>query len=877
MRWTDTWRLRLRSLVRHAQVEQELDEELRYHRERLEDDYVAAGLPRREARYRALRDMGAIEPRKEECRDTRGLAIVDSVRQDVAYALRAMRKSPGFSTVAILSLAIGIAANTTIFTFVNAVLLRPLPFPDSGRLVVVHEHLLDSSADLAVHPANFVEWRARARSLESLALVQSPPLNVLGSSGAEQLARLLTTAEVFQVFAVTPVLGRGFLDEDSLPGAAAIVILGHGYWQRAFGGDPRVLGRQLATPDGSLTIVGVAPAGFRIGLREPDVFTPMTIDPGRPAATGSRAFECYGRLARGSTLAAANAEMSAIAATLRPQHRYNERMGVRVSSLHEFLARDASAALRLLMTVAAVVLTIACVNLAGLLIARSVNRRGELAMRAALGAGRGRLVRQLVIESLVLALCAAVAGTAMAYWATQSLLALTAGALTAGISEPIRLDTASLIFTLVVSTTTALAFGLMPARDAGGIHPQSVLREQGRGTTADGRQHRLRKILVVTEVALAVVLLVGAGLLLRTFSTLSSVDLGFEPRGKMTMGLFLGMRPPEVRSAALERILDNVGAVPGVRAAGAIQFLPLRGIACGTGFWREEHAAAKDPAQSLPTECSVVTRGYFEAMGIPLVAGRVFDRRDGLSAPRVLMVSQSFAQRYYPDGRALGRRILVQSSNQLLAEIVGVVGDIRHNGLTTDPAPTVYLLHAQTPAYLTNLVVRTDGDPAAQAAALRRAIHEADPAQAASVGGTLEQDVDKLLSRPRLQATLVTVFAAIAIVLAVIGVYGLVSYVATLRTHEIGIRLALGASRKRVFLDLFGEGARLVLGGLALGILAAFALRQLVAGFVFGVTAGDPFTYALAALTFAAIGLAAVLVPAHRASRTEPVRALRLE
>jgi putative ABC transport system permease protein len=343
------------------------------------------------------------------------------------------------------------------------------------------------------------------------------------------------------------------------------------------------------------------------------------------------------------------------------------------------------------------------------------------------------------------------------------------------------------------------------------------------------------------------------------------------------MGLFLGLRPAEARSALIDQILDRVERVPDVKAAGTIQFLPLRGMTCGTGFWLEEQAASQDPSRTLPTECALVSRGYFAAMGIPVLDGRPFDRRDRMPIPRVVVVSRAFAKRYFPDGRVLGRRILVQSSSQALAEIIGVVGDVRHDGLTADPAPTVFLLHAQTPGYITNLVVRTNGDPVAHAPAIRRAIHEVDPTQAVSGVGTIEQDIAQVLARPRLQAALVTCFAAIAVVLAVIGVYGLVAYVVTLRTHEIGIRLALGATRETVFFELFGQGAQLVLAGLVVGVAAAIALRGMVSTFVFGVTTADPLTYLVAAVGFSGVALAAVVIPARRASRVEPIDALRLE
>ena len=877
MRWISQARLRIRSLLRSGQVERELDDELQYHLEHLVDDYVAAGMSPSDARYAARREMGAVEQRKEECRDARGLAFLSSLRQDVGYALRALRKSPGFTTVAILSLAIGIGANTTIFSFVNAVLLRPLPYPGADRLVVLREHVLESAKPLSVHPVNFVAWRSQARAFEALALVQTPPLNVVGPTGAEQVSGMMTTPELFRVFGVTPMLGRAFTDEDARPGAAPAVILGHGFWQRWFGGDPGILGRQLAVPDGRLTIVGVAPPGFRIGLTEPDAFTPLIVDPANPSATGSRAFQSYGRLAPGVTLDAARAELSVIAATLARQHRFDEGYGVLIDDLHESLVRDARPGLRLLMGVVAAVLAIGCANLAGLLLARGVSRRGEFAVRAALGATRGRLVRQLVVESLVLSAAGGLAGLAFAYWATRGLVSLTAGALSSGIAEPIGLDARCLFFTFAASIATAIAFGVAPARQAGLVNPEAALRARARGATGDRGQHRARQLLVVAEVALAVVLLVGAGLLLRTLSSLVGVSLGFQPARTLTMGLFLGVRPPEARINAIDQILDRVEAVPGVEAVGTIQFLPLRGMACGTGFWREEAAGTRDPARTQSTECGLVSRGYFAAMGIPVLEGRVFDRSDRRSSPRVLVVNESFAKRYFADGRVLGRRILVQSSNQALAEIVGVVGDVRHNGLTLDPVPTVFGLHAQTPGYITNLVVRTAGDPIAHAAAIRRAIHEADPMQAVSTGGTLERDVAAILARPRMQAILVTAFAVIAVILAVIGVYGLIAYLVTQRTHEIGIRLALGATARRILGELVAEGAGLVASGLVVGLAAAVGLRRLLSTHVFGITPGDPLTYLLATLVFLAAALAAVVVPARRGAGVEPINALRTE
>jgi predicted permease len=876
MRWVTKLRLRLRSLLRRDRVEEELDEELRFHLDRLTDEHVAAGMAPTDARRAALREMGGLDQRKEECRDARGLVLLDELRQDGRYALRGLRKSPGFTTVAILSLALGIGANATIFTFVDAVLLRPLPYPGSDRLVILREQPSGAEGTVNVHPLNFLEWQARAGSFEALALVQIPPLDVIGRDGAEQIANAQTTSELFHVFGVQPALGRMFTAEETRPGNHDVVVLGHGFWQRWFGGDPAVLGRRLAVRDGSLTIVGVAPPGLRIGLTEPDAYTPLPIDPVKPDSIGSRSFQCYGRLKPGVRLAEARAEMAVVASALARQYPMDEGYGVFVSGLHDYLVREGRPALRLLMAVVATVLVIACVNLAGLLMARGIRRRGELAVRASLGASRGRLVRQLVIESLVLSSLGGAAGLVLAYGGTRALVMLTAGALTVGSVEPIRLEFTCLAFTLVVSAMTALLFGLLPAWQASRVEPQMALRERTRGGTADRRHHRMRSALVVTEVAMAVVLLVGAGLLLRTFSRLVRVDLGFQPSGTITMGLFLGRRPPEARIAVVDQILERVEALPGVTAASTIQFLPLAGMNCGTGFWLEGQTPG-DPSRALTTDCSLVSRGYFAAMGIPIREGRSFDRSDRVDSPRVLIVNQSFARRYFPDGRALGRRIFVHSSNQAWAEIVGVVGDIRHNGLTSEPAPTVFLLHAQTPGYILNLVVRATGDANAQAAAVRSAIRDVDPTQAVSSVKTMEQYLGDSLARPRMYAALVAAFAVIAVILAAIGVYGLVAYVVTQRTHEIGIRLALGASRGDVFRAVFGQGARLTFLGLVLGVVAACGLRGVVSKLLFGVTTGDPVSYVVAAALFAVVASGVAAIPAHRASRVDPTTALRYE
>ena len=612
-----------------------------------------------EARQAAARAFGGLQQRTEECREARGVSLVNSTAQDVRYALRSLRRTPGFTAAAIVSLALGIGANTTIFSFVNAILLRPLPYPDSGRLVVLREQPLRSDTTVNVHPQNFLEWRARARSFEALALVQTIPTNVLGSDGAEQVVNVQTTAELFRVFGVSPQLGRMFTADEARPGGPALAVLGHEFWERRFGSDPAVLGRQLRVSDGVLTIVGVAPSGLRIGLVEPDAVHATADRPGQTRRDRIALVPVLRQAEARHQRRRARSEMTTIGSALAAQYPMDEGYTVFISRLHDYLVAEGRTALRVLMAVVAVVLVIACVNLASLLLARGLARRRELAVRVSLGASRGRLVRQLVVESLTLAAAGAVAGLAVAFSATRALVALVPGAFTLATAGPIRLDTDGVIFTMALAALTAVSFGLAPAWQATRVEPQTALGAHTRGGTADRRHHRVRGALVVTQVALAVVLLVGAGLLLRTFTALALVDPGFVPAQTITMRLFLGDRPAAERVALLDRILERVHAVPGVKAAGTIQFLPLSGMTCGTGFWVEGQTPG-DPAQARPTNCSLVSRAFFAAMGIPILQGRGFEarrwRRSSARRCRQSGVREAVLSRGSHDRPSCGRR-----------------------------------------------------------------------------------------------------------------------------------------------------------------------------------------------------------------------------
>jgi predicted permease len=867
---------RVRALLGLRRLDEEIDEEFAYHVEQQTEANVERGMAPDAARAAALRTFGGLTQRREECRDARGLAFWDGTWQDIRYALRTLAHSPGFTAVAVLSLALGIGANTTIFAFVNAVLLRPLPYPDPDRLLILREQKQGEASTVQVHPQNYLEWKARAKTFEALTLVQTIPANVLAPDGAEQVTETQATPELFRVFGVSPRLGRMFTNQEAAPGhPGEVAVLSYEYWVRRFAAKSDVIGQAIQTPDGPVTIIGVAPPGLRIGTVEPDLIVPLPIDPAQPDAIGARSFACFGRLRPEASIASVRAEMAVIAAGLAERYPLDRGYGVFVSRLQDYLVAESRTALRLLMAVVAMVLVIACVNLAGLLMARGISRRSELAVRASIGATRSRLVRQLTIESVTLAAIGGAAGLALAYWSTRALVALVPGALTTGASGPIRLDVTTLLFTIALSLVTALAFGVLPAWQASRMEPWAVAGRT-RGATADRRHHRARQVLVVAQVGLAVVLLVGAGLLLRSFVSLAHVDPGFSPARTMTFRVFLGDRPDGERVALLERLLERIRALPGVVAASSIQFLPLTGMTCGTGVWFEGQVPG-DPAQAASTQCSLVSADFFEALQIPILEGRSLNARDRSDSPRVVVVNRAFARRYFPGQRAIGKRLILAGPSENWAEVVGVAGDIRHEGLNVAPSPAVFQLHAQAPGYITSLIVRTDDRHGLDIPAIERAIHEVDRTQAISGAKTMEQYLDDALLRPRLYAGLVAVFAGLAATLALIGIYGLLAYVVGQRTHEIGIRLALGERRRSVFERILFQALSLIACGLAIGVLAALAARGVLASFLYGVTATDAATYAIAAGAFVLVCVCVSAVPAWRASTVNAMAALRYE
>jgi putative ABC transport system permease protein len=760
--------------------------------------------------------------------------------------------------------------------------LKPLPYPHADRIVALLQRPLKGEGVTPVHPRSFVEWRELAQSFEALTIAQNIPVNTQGIGGAEQVSALWTTSELFRVFGVAATLGRVFADEEGLDRSAVrgessagttVVVLSHGYWQRRFGSNPQVLGQRIPIGRGSAVVIGVMPADFRVGNLTVDLYVPLNPDRNRPETIGSRAFLCFGLLRPGVTLEAAGAEMATIADEVGRLHPVERDWGVLVVGLRDYLVRDNRLILFLLLGVVALVLLIACANLAGLLLARGIGRRGEFALRASLGAGRSRLVQQLIIESLAISAAGGALGLLLGSWATRALVLLAEDAVAFGQMADAGRDARVFAFTAVLAVLTAITFGLVPAWQASQFDLQPALKQPGRGADSRGPQ-RLRAALVVGEVALAVMLLIGAGLLIRTFSHLLQVKLGFQPEDVLTLRLFITGEPAK-RSSLVERVLDRVETLPDV-AAGTIQFLPLGGFTTNGPFHFVGRPKPADP-MSMESDVSTVSRGYFAAMRIPVVRGRPFGRQEQLDSPRAALVNQSFVNKYSPTEDAIGRVIIGDWANPKPTTIVGVVGDVRHNSLTAEPRPTVFLAQAQVPGFITHIIVRTASDPERLTAAIRRAVIEVDPNQPVTNVQTMQQHVAASLVKPRLYTVLLGTFASLALLLASLGLYGLMAYLVSQRTHEIGIRLALGARPSDVFRDVFQRALFLTLAGLAGGVSMAVVAQRLISTFLFGVTGTDPVTYGAAAGVFALVILAAASGPAWRAARVNPMKALRCE
>jgi len=808
---------------------------------------------------------------------------MQTLLQDLRYAFRLLAKSPGFAAIAILTLALGIGANTAIFSVVNAVLLRPLAFRDPSRLVIVAEK--SPFPTISTSYQNFVDWRDQSRSFESMEATRGTGLTLTGAGEPELLLARMATAGLFPLLGVEAHIGRTFLPEEDRAGSAPVALLSYGLWQRRFGGSREIIGKPITLGSQPYTVVGVLPAGFQI-LQPADVFVPFkpwaaTLPDDRNWHPGIFA---VARLKPGVSREQARAEMVGITKRLEQQYPdFNTGTSADVIGLQEQMVQNIRPALMLLLGAVSLVLLIACVNVANLLLARAASRGREVAIRTAMGAGRPRVVRQLLTESVLLALGGGLLGLFLAWASLGPLLKISAGSVPQVI--PIELDRAVLVFTFLVSLITGLVFGIVPALRTAGLDLRGALNESSRGSTSGPGHHRLRGVLVASEMALAVLLLVGSGLLLRSFSLLQDVPPGFQVDHLLVADIPLSQTAyakPEQRYQFFDRLVERAKALPGVRSAGAASFLPVSGGGSIIHFNITGHPP-KTPHDYVAAGYRAVTPNYLETLGVPLLQGRLLTPADNEKAPAVVVINASMAKTNFAGENPLGKRIQLGTTPDKdvpTMEIVGVVGDVRP-GLGVDPQTEMYLPYRQAdlvlPVFQLSLVLRTAADPQLQAPALRTALAEIDPNQPLVKVRTMEENMAATVAQPRFRTWLIAIFAAVALVLAAIGVYGVMSYTVTQRTSEIGIRVTLGAQPEDVFKIVVGQGLRVALAGVGAGIVAALAMTRVLESFLYGVSAYDPPTFFGVAIVLTIVAVAASFFPARRATLVDPMVALRYE
>jgi predicted permease len=885
-RWFYVVPLRLRSLLRRGRVEQELDEELGYHLERQIEENLGKGMTAAEARYAALRAMGGIEQQKERCRDMRRVNFIEDLMQDLRYGLRVLAKSPVFTVIAVLTLALGIGANTAIFSVVNELLLRPLPFRDAERLVMLWEVTPEGRHQNTTSRANFRAWREQSTAFEGMAAFSDQRLNLTGDRDPEEVSVQLATPELFQVLGVEPIFGRTLTEEDGRARSAG-VVLGHGIWQRRFGGDPQIVGKPISLNGMPFNVVGVMPAGFQWHIRsrsgtgksaEMWIALPM---PTEGSALLGRFISVVARLKPGVSLEQATSELKAIETRLgQDAPQYNKGYGVEVIPLREQFVGNVRSALLILLGAVGFVLLIACANVANLMLARAAARQKEIALRTALGASRLRVVRQLLTESLLLALLGSLLGLGLAWWGIEALMAISPRDLVN--LQGVGLNLTVLAWTLAISLATGIIFGIAPALEATRLNLNEALNEGGKGAGGQGvRSRRLRSVLVVAEVALALVLLISAGLLVKSFARLRNIDTGFNSEHVLTMVVRLAgakyREDPQV-VGFFRQATERIGALPGVRSVGVVNYLPLYGgLGSSTGFTIEGRPAPP-PGEEPSTNVRVSDAGYFSAIGIPLLRGRNFTDMEASQTRHVVIISESLARQYFPGEDPLGKHISVAMFDKPNpTEIIGVVGDVRYDSLTDQAEPTVYFPHPELTYEFMTLVIRTADDPAAIAPAVQGEIREMDPNQPVSDVRTMDQVMADRLGRARFNTLLLSLFAGLATLLAGVGIFGVMNYSVTVRTREIGIRVALGAQRGQVLMLILRQGLLLTLIGIGIGLAGALALTRVMSSLLFGVEATDPLTFAAIVVLLTVVSVIACYLPARRATRVDPVIALRYE
>jgi putative ABC transport system permease protein len=799
--------------------------------------------------------------------------------QDLQYGFRLLRKSPGFSLIAALALALGIGANSAIFSFVNGILLRPLPFEDPDRLLVIRERSKVLEGMSVAYP-NFLDWRDQNQSFEQIAAVRNAGYNLTYESNAERVQAAQVSAGLWPALGARPALGRAFSEDEDRVGGNRVVMLSHALWHRLFAGDPAVLDRNLTLNGQPFTIIGVMPPSFQFPNRA-ELWVPIGIFSDRMMERGNHpGIFAIARLKPNVSLEQAQTDMDAVAVRLEEQYpQTNTGNRVSITPMFQQVVGPVQSYLWFLLGAVGFVLLIACANVANLLLARAATRQKEIALRTALGAPRGRIIRQLLTES---ALLAGALGLALAYAGMRGLVAISP-ANTPRLNE-VGIDPWVVGFNFAVALATGIIFGLVPALQASRTDLSETLKEGGR-TSGGSSRHRLRSLLVIAEMAIALVLLIGAGLIIRSFMHVLEVKPGFDPAGVLAAQVSppdVSYPKPEDRAIFYRRVLEQLSSAPGVEAAAAVTPLPMSGDGWQTSYTVEGEpppAAGEAPL----TDFAMVSPDYFRAMGIPLIEGRFFDSRDIKGAAEVAIVDESFARRHFPDQSAIGKRVRNggPNSTQPFREIVGVVGHVKNYGLAEQSRVEMYVPFEQNATSYANIVVRTPNDMAVATAAIQSAVRSADREIPVHSVRTMEQLLSDSVAGRRLFMTLLSFFAAVALALAAVGIYGVMSYSVTQRTHEIGIRMALGATSADVLKLVIRQGMKLTVTGVALGLAGTYALTKLLAsavsGLLYEVGASDPVTFGAISLILSAVALAACYIPARKATRTDPMIALRYE
>ena len=806
---------------------------------------------------------------------------------DLRYAVRSLLKTPRFSVVAVLVLALGIGANAAMFSVVYNVLLRPLAYPQPDRLVFVQETSLRRGGTDPTAPGTYQDWRDQQHVFESIAAAALWGATLTGTARPEEVEGLRVSTSLLSVLRVSPVLGRGFLPEDEQAEAGRVVVLSHGLWERRFGGDRSIIGRPITLNGASYRVIGVMPKEFRFPpfwALKAELWVPLVFPPQRRNDRGGRSLRVFARLRDGVSVEQAGAELSTIARRIEQAFpESNTDRGARVMPLGEVVAGKIRSALAVLLGAVAFLLLIACANVANLLLGRASGRQKEIALRLALGAGRWRLVRQLLAESVLLSLAGGALGLLLAWWSIHLLTVSIAEAsrFTLPRYQEIGMGAEVLLFAFAVSMATGILFGLVPALQFSRPDLHATLKDGGRGSSRVSRTG-LRSLLVVGEIAISLMLLSGAGLMIRSFARLGAVDAGFDPRNVLTMRVVLTGSPhaatPERRNAFYREILGRVGAIPGVESVSGINHLPLAGDLWTFGFLVEGRPAPS-PAEIPKAAFRTVFPGYFHTMRIPMLRGRDIDARDDGAAPGVVVINQSLARRYWPNEDALGRRIRLDPDGPWFT-VAGVVKDVEQADWGATAGSEFYFSQTQNPVdiqrYLT-LVVRTSGDPLTLAGAIQSQIWSLDRDLPVGDVASMQQVVERAVWQPRFSTTLLGGFAGLALVLAAIGIYGVMSFDVSRRTQEIGIRMALGAKPGDVMRSVLGGGGKLAAIGTAIGIAGALALTRYLKTLLYEVSTTDPATLTGAAALLGLVALAAVWLPARRATRVDPVVALRSE